>query len=376
MKILFVTNSLESAGGQERQTVELLKGYVKKPNLDIEVVLFSKKIFYTEIYDFGINIHFIIQKFRKDPTILFKLYKLCLKIKPDIIHTWGPTSPCYLFIISKLLGIKFINEYIQNAPPRIRIFDKNWFRTKITFPFSDLIVANSKAGLDAYKVSNKKSTYIYNGFDFSRTNNLDDKRLIKNKFGINTKYVIGMVGSFQDRKDYHTYIEAGNKILNLRKDVTFLSVGSGHNLKYCKLLVKQLNKNYIKFLGSQKDVESIINICDICVLSTNYDIHGEGIANVIGEYMMLSKPVIATDAGGTKEIVIDGKSGYLIKNGDVEEMAEKIIILLNNSELRDKMGEWGRNNIRKNFGFKRLVDKHYELYLKLTNNQQILKDDN
>ena len=100
-------------------------------------------------------------------------------------------------------------------------------------------------------------------------------------------------------------------ILNNRKDVTFLVIGNGINLEKCRMKARGHEK--IKFLGFQNDIESIVNVFNAGVLLTNQDVHGEGISNSIMEYMALGKPVIATDGGGTKELIVDGKTGFLVQ---------------------------------------------------------------
>ena len=85
-----------------------------------------------------ISMHFLIRKCRKDPLIFFRIFKLCREVKPDIIHSWGAMPSIYSFPIASILGIKFINAMIRNAPRKIKIFSKLWIISKITFPFSDI----------------------------------------------------------------------------------------------------------------------------------------------------------------------------------------------------------------------------------------------
>ena len=84
----------------------------------------------------------------------------------------------------------------------------------------------------------------------------------------------------------------------------------GENLKSFESMIPIEFKDKIIFTGKQKHVESIINIFDIGVLCSCY---GEGISNTIMEYMALGKPVIATDCGGNKEIVVHNVTGFLIE---------------------------------------------------------------
>ena len=362
IKVLFIVSNL-SAGGQERQLIELLKGLAINKDINCELVIFSHNIHYNDLKKFEINIHYILRRHRKDIIVFFKFFKLCKKIKPDIIHTWGPTPAGYVFLIAKILGIKFINGFIRNAfVPKI--FDNNWFRSKLTFPFSDIITSNSKAGLISYGLqNNRKGIVIYNGFDLKRIEHLEDKELIKKSFSIKTKYVIGMVAAFSDKKDYETYIKAANIVLEKKNDVTFVAVGNGPNLDKCKSLVNLIFKDRIKFLGMQEDVESIVNIFDIGVLAT----YTEGISNSIMEYMALGKPVIATDGGGTNELLINNETGYLVEQGNVEQLTRKMLILLENSEKAKKMGNSGRNRIISKFSLEKMINSYFQLYKNILN---------
>ena len=187
---------------------------------------------------------------------------------------------------------------------------------------------------------------------------------VRNKFNIKAKHVVLMVGAFRLRKDYDTYVEAAMAICAERDDVEFLAVGEGENLERISKKVEAFSDK-IKLVGAQQDVESIINISDICVLCSNSAEHGEGISNSILEYMALAKPVIASISGGTQEIVDDNKTGYIINPGSPQELIEKLKLLLDNSELRKKMGAAGLERIKKDFEINIMIDKYISVYKEL-----------
>ena len=357
MKILFFIDSL-TAGGKERRFVELIKGLQKYPDIKCELAIMSDEIHYTGIHKLNVRIHYLIRKWKKDPNILLKLYQLCKEFKPDIIHSWGSMPSVYALPIAKLLGIKFINAMISDAPLKLKVFNKAWIRSKLTFPFSDIILSNSNAGLKSYNAQKQKSYCIHNGFDFKRLKKIEDKESVKSKFGIKTNKILGMVASFRDEKDYDTYIKAANTLLQRRQYITFLAIGDGKNLPYCKQVVKSKYKDKIKFLGKQNDVESLINIFDIGVLST----YTEGISNVVMEYMALGKPVIATDGGGTKELIIDGETGFLVEQKNYIQLADKIEYLLDNKEAAAIMGSKGRERIKQEFSLEKMTNSYVTLY--------------
>lgn len=245
MKILFFIESLYS-GGKERRLVELLKGLKNYSNINYELVLTRRDIHYKDVLALNIKIHYLDRKFiRKDPRLFFLFYKICKNFRPDIIHVWGNMAAFYSFPAKLLLRLKLLNNQITNAPDKIR---KGILSPKIAFLFSDKIIANSKAGLESYAVSSKKSMVIYNGFDFFRLEKLTSKELIRKQFSILTKKAFAMVASFQPNKDYVTYINAANLILKDYDDVTFLCVGNGDNTAFRQLVLPE-NIDKIKFLG-------------------------------------------------------------------------------------------------------------------------------
>ena len=360
IKILHFIDSLR-AGGKERQLVELLKGLSAYKEIVCELAIMSEDIQYDAVNNLDIQKHYLIRKNKKDPRILVKLYKLCKEFKPDIIHSWDSMTSVYAVPVAKMLGIKLINGMIRDSSP-FKLFSKSCIRSKITFPFSDVILANSNAGLKAYNAPMHKSACIYNGFDFNRIRNLQDENTVRRKFNIDTEKVVGMVATFSDNKDYETYILAAKMILEKRNNVTFLAIGGGENLEKCKKMAEGGFRVKIIFPGSQEDVESIINIFDVGVLSTNIKIHREGISNSIMEYMALGKPVVATDGGGTGEIVVDKQTGYLVPFVSPDILANKVEYLLEHHETAKQMGNAGKKRLSEVFSLDRMTKKFAELY--------------
>ena len=109
-----------------------------------------------------------------------------------LIHTWYIHQNCYEFL--KIKGTYFL---------------------------CDKILSNSYQALKVYKVPERKKLVIYNGFNQNRLNKLVNKKTIKRKFDIKTKFIVTMAAEYSYRKDYPTFIEAANIILNKNYDVTF-----------------------------------------------------------------------------------------------------------------------------------------------------------
>ncbi len=357
MNILHFTASLHT-GGRERQVVECLKGLSAKKDLSCELALMSHDIHYTAVKDLKIRIHYLIRRTRKDLRPLKTLYEICSRFNPDIIHAWDSMASAYALPIAKILGIKFVNGMVRDAMVKSSIFDKHWVRSRLTFPFSDAIVSNSYAGLKSYHVPPRKCCCIYNGFDIDRIANTHDREMVKSKYDIETQMVVGMVATFSGNKDYETYISAAQMVLAGRKDVTFLAIGDGPTFDKCRRQVSPLFRDRIIFLGRRKNIEALVNVFDIGVLASR----SEGISNTVMEYMAMGKPVIATDSGGTRELVLHNKTGFLVNMRDEKDMYLRIIQLLENTDLASTMGIAGKERICTAFSLDKMTDSFVRLY--------------
>lgn len=356
MKILFFIESLR-AGGKERRILELLKGLKRYKDIELEIVLTRKEIHYEEFFGLNIPLHIVERNYlKKDPLLFFKFYRVARKVKPDIIHVWGNMVAVYAVPTVWHLGIPMLNNQITDATPNLKPLGKS-----ITFRMSARVIANTKAGLKAYNAPPEKSGVIYNGFNFNRLDSLRDKDEVRREFNIQTPYVVGMVATLSTYKDYATYIRAAQRLLERRNDVTFLCVGEG-DASSLRQMVTEKNQNRIIFTGKQSRVESIMNICDIGVLVTDIRNHAEGISNALLEFMALGKPVIATNYGGSVELVLDANTGYLIDAFSDQQLAERIDGLLSDQELRERMGKNSRVRIESTFSIDRMVTAFYQEY--------------
>jgi glycosyltransferase involved in cell wall biosynthesis len=359
MKIVHIIDSL-STGGKERRLTELLR-YFRQHHKETktELIILSGAIDFDIVHDLGVNVIIADRKKLSEPAVLKKIYKELKIFKPDIIHSWIDVGSVHSSLIRMLMKTKFVNGMIASSPD-LKIFSKQWLYAKLSFLFSDIIIGNSEAGITAYRAPEKKSVCIHNGFNFDRISSLESMESVKKRLNITTGHTVGMVASFSVNKDYTTFIRSANLVLEKNRNITFLCIGHGEKEIY-RNMVSEKNRDRIILLDMQKNVEPIMNICDIGVLST----WSEGISNSIMEFMALGKPVIATGKGGTKEIINDRVTGYILPQGDHVKMAEKINELINDHELRGRMGKASYNTIKEKFGIERMCSEIYAVYDKL-----------
>ncbi len=361
LKILFYIESLR-CGGKERRLVELIKGLRKYPDIEMELVLTKDEIHYTDIIDTNIKIHYTIRKrLTKDPRVFFQFYKITKNFMPDIIHVWGGMVAVYAIPSAKYFKIKLINGSITYAA-HVKVLSKIWIYSKLTFPLSNIIVSNSIAGLRTHKLAqSKKNRIIYNGYDFNR-NNVKSTNLKKELILSDNSLLVGMIGSFSDAKDYTTYIKMAEIISAKINNIVFLCIGDGENRRKIEAIVYERKINNIYFLGTRSDIESICKELDIGVLLTNTNGHAEGISNVIMEMMASGLLVIATNAGGTPELIKNQIDGILVEPYDINQIVNEISNLINNKYKINKMGCEAKRKIKHQFCVEKMINNYYELY--------------
>jgi glycosyltransferase involved in cell wall biosynthesis len=355
LRVLLCIDAL-GVGGKERQAVELIKGLTRHPDLESHVICLATDDFYLDqLTGATISVAFATRHMRWDMGLFFRLYRLIRQHQPHVIHTNGLISSFYTLPLARLLGIPLINGSIRNAFDR---GDLRWRVERLLARMSDYRVANSFAGLRSrgFAPSEARNVVIYNGFDFGRVASFATTEIPRRDPGHGLLKTVGMVAEFNRFKDYPTFIQTARRLSTKRSDVRFLAVGSGQTLPAGKELAAGVDA--ITFLGEQKNVEPIVAAFDIGVLAT----FTEGISNSIMEYMAFRKPVVATDGGGTRELVVDGETGFLVPPKQPDVLAARIDYLLDHPDIARQMGEAGEARLRRKFSTDTMVDQTIRLY--------------
>ena len=360
MRIVQVIPELNE-GGVERGVVELNREYVK---LGIESYIISNggKLVNQITKDGGNHITFdvcsknIFTSFSR----ISKLKKLLIEIKPDIIHIRSRVPAWLVHFANKSLQIKVVST--------VHGFNSVGFYSSIMQKADAVIcVSNSiKEYIQKhYQTSENKITVIARGIDLELFNpkNIDNSFIenFKKEFNLENKFIISSVGRVTQLKDYETFIKA---ILLAKKEipnVVGLIVGGVRSdkedyLKSLKSLIKELDlENNIIFTGSQSKIEQIYALSDVVISSSKKP---ESFGRAVAESICMNKPVIATNHGGVKDIIIENENGFFFEVGDDKELADNI---LKSRTLKFD----GYGYISDNFSLKNMLDRTLEVYRNL-----------
>lgn len=363
-RIVFFIGGL-GAGGKERRFLELLTYLKKKDDYEILVLFTRDEFHFPEFYKLNIPYKILNKSWKGfDLSRFFRVCQICRQFKPHIIHSWGRMQTFYSLPAATLQNIPIINSQITSAPPKTSGWSVTKLIDRINFYISTVILSNSNAGVEAYSPPKSKVKVIYNGVNWTRFADLPDVEQVKQKYKISTPYTVVMAASFTPNKDFDLFFKVADIVTRRRNDITFIGVGGYHDddTEFLRLMDLSRDNERIIFPGRVDDVEAIMKASDVGVLFTNKSVHGEGLSNSVLEYMTLAKPVIANDAGGTKEIVRHNENGYLLTGQSEEDIADLIISLIDNPQKAQALGKKGQQIIQEEFSIHKMGEAFEQIY--------------
>lgn len=191
---------------------------------------------------------------------------------------------------------------------------------------------------------------------------------IRKSLGINENNIILAVGQFIDRKGFDVLLKAFS---NMNDDCGLYFVGGEPTKQYLDI-VHQNNIQNVHFIGftEKEKLKLYYAAADVFVLPTREDIWGL----VINEAMAAGLPVITTNrCGAGLELIKNNQNGYLVQVDDVDNLSEKIHVILNNKDLKNKM-ENNATEVIKNYTVEKMAQWHYEQLSKFKKSYQIYND--
>lgn len=205
---------------------------------------------------------------------------------------------------------------------------------------------------------------IHNGFDFTALRSVESRvPSIRHALAIPGDSLVGVcVANLRPIKGIDVLLMSVPAILQQVPKFRLLLVGDGIERRKLEDLSESLRiRDFIHFLGKRNDVLSILSECDVGVLAS----HSESLSNSVLEYMAMSLPVVVTDVGGTREMVGHGRNGFLVSPGDPEALSSSVVKILQDEDVRRKMGARSRVLAEERFSMKRCINEYEKYYMRL-----------
>ncbi len=343
MKVLHLIGGKEIAGSKNH-LLSLLKNFNKE-----EVILgvFEKGIIYDEAKALGIDVRYLGQKTRYDFSVLFALKTLIKKEGVTILHTHGPRANLYGYFVRKTENIIWTTTV--HSDPRFDFIGRG-IKGKL-FTLLNLFVL--KKVNHCFAISNRFSqmlrelkvncriTTIYNGISFSENHELYYNQA---ELSLSKKdFVMIMVGRLHPIKGHVVVFEAIKNIKDKIPNIKLLIVGDGPIKEELERKVVECDiDDHVMFLGFQPEqkIHSLLKLSDVFVLSS----YSESFPLVVLEASRAKVPVISTDVGGVKDLIVDNSLGWVIPPKDVKSLEGA---MLNAYEMKDQLENIGENLYKK-----------------------------
>ncbi len=206
----------------------------------------------------------------------------------------------------------------------------------------------------------EKMVTIPNGIDLAQFNPDGTEPIPADLVGIEKSGgLVGMVARLWEQKAPQDFIRSIPVVVKAIPNAKFLVIGDGHLKERLVKLSQELNiRDHVLFLGWRQDVKALLKILDVFVLTSLW----EGLSVSILEAMASGKPVVATHIKGNNELVIDGETGFLVPAKNPQQVGERVLTLLMNRTLAQKMGLKGYQRVRENFSIENTVGKINQVY--------------
>lgn len=370
-KILHI-QVLPKLSGVQKVSLEILKSL---PNDKYEkYILFSNSCEYgdirkciTEFEKAGVKV-LLSEKLKReickdDINALKEIYRLCTEEKFDIVHT-NSTKPGIIgriaatfarvpYVIHTVHGLSF---YDGLKFPKWQFY---WACEMLASLFCDRITMVNQYYGQYFKWCKYKTTTIYNGIDFSEFPDLPLKR-VEGKDGVKILFV----GRLDYQKNPLMLLKVAKIVCKKYPTTQFTIVGDGEYMDECKTFIhdNELDTN-VSLEGWQSDVYKYYSTHDILAIPSRYEAFG--LIFIEGAYYSI--PVVSTTVEGIPEVVNDGTNGLLSCSEDVESFATNILRLIEEPELRKKLGDNNHNIALNKFNVKRMVDGYIDLYKSFDN---------
>jgi sugar transferase (PEP-CTERM/EpsH1 system associated) len=306
---------------------------------------------------------------------LRRMARMMRSLQPDIVHSrnWGALEAVLSARMAGVPGIVHSEHGYDPAmlgglPLRRRVFRRGMYGLA-----NGLFAVTRELGryhaAQGYIAAARFAT-IPNGVDTNRFGrNEAASARVREEFGIACDaVVVGWIGRMAPIKDLPTLLRACASLAERFPKMTLLIAGDGPERQKWQAVANDLPflAGRVVFAAERHDVPDVLSAMDIFVLPST----SEGMSNTLLEAMASELPIVATNAGGTPEVIEDGVSGWLFQPGDDRALVGLLESLLVNPQLRANAGAAARHRVEQEFSLRRMIERYEQLYLQLAERSQ------
>jgi glycosyltransferase involved in cell wall biosynthesis len=350
--VLFIIDELCRLGGAERTLLRLIR---LLPPEKYRASLVTFRLDPEVFHDFPCPFHFLPLRRTYDLNAAkmgLKLRRLIRSENVAIVHTFFETSDIWAAPIAKFSGVPILISSRRDLG--ILRASKHHLAYRFVNRFFDRVLAVSEE-VRTYCVQQdglppEKVLTLYNGIELGQVAASDNAAVTRAALGCaGASHLIITAANIRRVKGLDVLLRAAALVQREFPRAVFLIAGGVLEPEYFREL-EELTRSLalsdtVKFLGARKDVMPLLTISDVFCLPSR----SEGFSNALVEAMACGLPCVATRVGGNAEALAEGESGFIVAADNPQAMAERILILLRDPELRRRMGQHGKETVESRF---------------------------
>ncbi|MBF0193470.1 MAG: TIGR03088 family PEP-CTERM/XrtA system glycosyltransferase [Magnetococcales bacterium] len=360
-------------GGLETVVVNLINHLPHEEFRHVVISLTQSSDFKKRITAPNVGFYQLNKKAGKDLMVWLRLFKLLRNLKPDILHTCN-LAALEGVIPARLAGVPVVihAEHGRDSYDIDGSNKKYLLLRRFLLPFADHVIAVSQDLAswlaEKVKITPGKIKLIINGIESTlpprnknRPYNLPNPP--DNKFANSDSFIIGTVGRLWPVKDQSNLIRAFALLVDICKEdsnkLRLVIVGDGPQREELEKLACELGINEKFWItGWRNDVGQLLRRMDLFALPSQ----AEGTPLTIIEAMAAALPVVATNVGGVANLVIEGKTGFLVPPQNHQDLAQALYNYINNPSLGPKHGSAAREYYLQKFTLEHMVHQYKSLF--------------
>ncbi|MCI0563507.1 MAG: glycosyltransferase [Nitrososphaera sp.] len=374
VNVLFVIPQVER-GGTENLVLSLIKGLdanLFKPYL-VYFDFFGNFQFLTEFVETGAPIFHVPRKKRFDLLTMMKISTIVTEEHIDVVNAHHFVSFFYSYFACR---VKHHIKLVFTSHSSWEIKHIGWnskFVGRVLLRTIDKIVGVTdevtKCSVDTFRVDPSQACTIVNGVDLDNFFPTAGRAKVRQEIGADENVrIIGVVANFRKIKNHIFLLKAFAKLARLHKNIKLVLIGQDvegdpeSSMEEVSCLIRNTGlQDKVLFLGYRTDIPELLSGFDIfCLTSLK-----EGLPISAIEAMAAGLPVVGTNVDGIKEVVIPGRTGFLVNQGDIDGLVTALDFLIRDDDLRARMGLESRNLAVTNFSLRRCINEYQKLFLPL-----------
>jgi glycosyltransferase involved in cell wall biosynthesis len=366
LRVLFLSTSM-GMGGADQQLLSAARELRSRGHEILIVSLTPLGPMGVEARSLGIPTESLeMRRGIPDPRGLLRLVRMVRAWRPDVVHSHMVHANLMARALRVTLPVQVLVSTIHSPNEGGPLLMAAY---RLTNALVDHMTIVSEAAFDRFVegriIPRELLTVVPNGVDSVAFQSVaaGARESLRTGLDLKRRFVWLAVGRFEAAKDYATMLRGFAKVREQDPGTVLLLVGRGSLQEETEATTRALGlDDTVKFLGVRRDVPELMSAADGYVMSSAW----EGLPMVLLEAAAAGLPIVTTAVGGSREIVYDEESGFLVPARDPDALAVAMLRLMRLSDAqRREMGERGREHVQDRYGLPRVADRWEALYYEI-----------